>query len=155
VSDKGYFQGYYIVEHREKYISNGVEQNPTYRSSYERKLMYWLDNNVNVIKWNSEGVKIPYYFQMDGKLHFYFVDFYAEILDREGKINKYLIEIKPAKQCELPQPPKRNNIKSYKNYRYKMINYQRNQDKWKAAESFCKKYGMIWKIMSERDLGLI
>ncbi len=145
-----YYQGVYNVINKEKYI--GTDK-PLFRSSYEKRAMVWADSNKNVIKWGSEIVKVPYVSSIDKRLHTYFVDLYCEIKDKDTEqIKKYLIEIKPYKQTQMPTKPKIKNIKSYNRYTRESKMYIQNQNKWQAAINFCNKRGWFFITMTEKDL---
>lgn len=113
--------------------------------------MYYLDMNTNVIKWCSECVVIPYFYSVDQKVHRYYVDAYAEIKTNDG-IKKFLIEVKPYKSTIPPQKPKNRSKKRTDRYLYEQKTYIQNIDKWKATEDFCKKKGLEFKIITEKDL---
>lgn len=123
------------------------------RSSYEiRFVSHYLDPSPDVVKWSSESVVIPYKYNIDGRLHRYFVDFWFE--HRNGQ--EYLIEIKPKNQLKPPKPGKRRT----RGFINRCLEYQKNQDKWAAAENFCKRVTakgrkkLSFKILTEKDLGI-
>ncbi len=151
-SRKGHWkQNFYQLQHPEKYIGS---EPPFYRSSWEKRAFYMLDTNVNVIRWGSEIIQIPYSFTLQecGNKHRYFIDIYAEIKQSDGTIVKYCIEIKPKSQKEPPKPPKVRNRKFIKNYLYNATTWVKNQNKWKAAQAFCASKGYTFKIWTEEDL---
>lgn len=127
---------------------------PIFRSSYEKRFFYWLDTNVNIKVWGSEIIKVPYIFMIDNRKHNYYTDVYCEVLDKQGKIKKYLIEIKPSSQTVVPKKPKINNRKAMRNYMYEMKRYIQNKNKWKAATAFANAHNMEFKIITEKDLGI-
>jgi hypothetical protein len=112
----------------------------------------WLDANPSVKKYGYEVVTIPYRFDVDGQVHHYIIDFYAEIVDNNNHIDKYLIEIKPKKQTEKPVMPKRQSAKSMKNYLYEAREYIKNQNKWAYAQNYCRANGLIFKILNKDNL---
>jgi len=57
--------------------------------------MIFCDTNLAVIKWASEEITIPYYYNVDKKVHKYYVDFVMQLQKTSGKLKTYLIEIKP------------------------------------------------------------
>ena len=57
-----------------------------YRSLWERKLMVYCDKNNSVVEWGSEEIVIPYYSQLDGKMHRYYPDFYMTVKQKDGSI---------------------------------------------------------------------
>mgnify|MGYP003642564316 CR=1 FL=1 len=52
------YKGKFVPKQHKKY--KGDFNKITYRSSWEQKFMIHLDNNPNVVKWNSEEVIINY-----------------------------------------------------------------------------------------------
>lgn len=143
-----YNQGIYEVKNKQKYI--GINK-PFYRSSYEKRIFFWCDNNKNVLEWSSENVAIPYLFEIDKKLHRYFPDVKAKIKTDKGIIT-YIIEIKPYKQTLIPKKPKNRSKKRIQRYKNELFMYIKNVNKWEAAEKFCKKYGYEFKIITEKEL---
>jgi hypothetical protein len=139
-----YDQGYFVLteEAQKKYVGNNK---PYYRSSWERKLMTYFTMNRNVLKWSSESIAIPYFYPIDKKIHNYFIDFFCEMIDKTGKIIKYLVEVKPLKELSPPQ-------RKSKNYMTLAATFIKNQCKWKAADEFCKKHGWKFIILTEKDL---
>lgn len=136
----------YKPEHPEKYI--GDSNNIICRSSWERKFCVWCDKNDNVLRWASEEISIPYYF--DGKVRRYFPDYLIEFRDTTGKIKKQLIEVKPKKQTQPPKPPARVT----KSFLYEAAMYEKNQAKWAAAVEFCKDNMIEFRIITEVELGI-
>ena len=148
-----YYKGQYIPENKEKCLNIQIQkQYPIFRSSYERKFFYWLDNNANVIRWGSEIIKVPYIYAVDHRKHNYYTDIYCEIVDKSGDTKKFLIEIKPSSQTIAPKKPKINNRKAVRRYVYEMKRYIQNQNKWKAARAFANSNNMEFKIITEKDL---
>jgi len=150
-------QGYYKVINRNKYLGtmdkkyNLTNADPFYRSSWEKRLMYKFDKDPNVLRWGYENIIIPYT-NYDGKVHRYIMDFYIEALDKNNNVKKILIEVKPRKDGEPPKKPKIKNIKAMNRYMYEAKTYITNKNKWKSAKLFCEKKGMIFKIMTEKEL---
>ena len=133
------YSGRYRVKNLQKYVGNPSAVR--YRSLWERQVFRWLDDNKNVLSWNSEEVVIPYRCKTDNKLHRYFMDLYVKFND--GKT--YLIEIKPKKQTQPPKQPSRKS----KKYLNEVMTYVKNLSKWTAAESYAKDRGMIFQIWTE------
>lgn len=121
-----------------------------YRSSWELKFMKWCDTNSSVLEWGSETAVIPYKSPVDNKVHRYFVDFYIKIKDKNGKITKYLVEIKPEKFTKPPVKPK----KITKKFIQEVFQYETNQAKWKAADEACEDNGYKFLVLTEKDLGI-
>ena len=81
----------------------GDYRNIIYRSSWEKVFMRYCDKNSNILEWGSEETIIPYRSPLDQRIHRYFPDFYIKVRDNDGKAKKYIIEIKPKKQCIEPK----------------------------------------------------
>ena len=124
----------------EKYMGAG---DPTYRSSWEFTFMTFCDNNPAVEQWASESVKIPYRDPLTGKNTVYVPDFLIVYLDRDQKKHAELIEIKPSNQA-VRESVGKNPLNQ--------AAYIRNLAKWEAAQAWCKKYGLKFRVVSERDI---
>ena len=138
-------KGLYYPKNREKYLGDHI---PIYRSSWEQRMMYYIDNNPNILKWGNEMVAVPYLSPKDGKIHRYFVDFYIEVLDKRGDIKKLLIEVKPKKKL---LPPKTLH-RSKKTVVTETIEYYVNMAKFQSAKAFAEKNGMEWHLYTEDDI---
>ena len=112
--------------------------------------MRWCDTNDSVLEWGSETVIIPYVSPVDGKIHRYFVDFFVKIKNKDGSIQKYLVEIKPEKFTKPPEIPKKKTRK----FIDEVFLYGTNQAKWKAANEFCINQGWKFLVLTEKDLGI-
>ena len=128
----------------------GDYTNIIYRSLWELKFMKYCDSNQNILEWGSEEFFIPYTSPVDGKRHRYFPDFYIKVKESTGQVKKYVIEIKPKKQCIEPKPQK----KKTKGYIYEVCEYAKNQAKWKAASEYCKDRMVEFKVLTENELGI-
>lgn len=142
------YKGYYKPSHPEKYI--GDSNNVIYRSLWERKFMYWVDHNENILKWSSEEIWIPYLSPIDKRVHKYYPDFFIKYKDSKGNIKESLIEIKPKKQVEGPKPQKRMTQKQM----YELKEFAKNQAKWKFAKEFCADRNWQFQILTEDNLGI-
>lgn len=147
-----FHQGFYNPENPEKYV--GDIKNIVYRSSWEKKFMKWADRNTSVLKWGSEIFFIPYYSQVDETVRRYFPDFWIEQKCNDGKIRKFIIEVKPYKERFPPAQPKRKTKKAMSRYLNELTTFQRNQNKWKYAKEFAKKHNMQFVVMDEYNLGI-
>jgi len=114
---------------------------------WERRVCRYLDENINIIRWGSEELTIPYYSPVDRKMHRYFPDFIAEIKTSDNKINTYVIEVKPKKQTK---PPKKR--KKTKSYIKECMTYSINEAKWESAKKYCKNNGWDFIIITEDDI---
>ena len=145
---KEFHQGKFTPKNPEKYV--GDVNNIIYRSSWEKRLLLWLDENPSVLKYSSEEIVIPYLSPVDNRIHRYFPDFLVEFKDINGVVKKVLIEIKPKAQTVLPTVPKRLT----ESYHKSVETYAINQAKWTAAKAWCKNHNMDFWIMTEYELGL-
>lgn len=147
MSQRKFKQGIYRPINPHKLV--GASQ-AIYRSSYELKLMKWLDLNPNVIRWGSETVTIPYMCPIDNRLHHYYID--NVVIIKEGdKLGKYLIEVKPKSQTT---PPIIGGRKKQTTLLYEQLTYAKNTAKWNAARQFCEKKGWIFMILTEDELNI-
>ena len=119
-----------------------------YRSLWERKFMVWCDLNENVINWGSEEIVIPYVSPVDNRVHRYFPDFYVRARTKDGRIKKFIIEIKPKRQTTPPKKQKR----ATKKYLSEVKTYAVNDAKWKAAKEYCLDRRMEFMILTEKEL---
>jgi hypothetical protein len=111
--------------------------------------MVFCDNNPSIIEWGSEEVIIPYR-APDGKVRRYYPDFYIKVREKDGKISKYIIEIKPKRQT---QPPNEKNKRTTA-YREAVLTFAKNQAKWSAAREYCEDRQMNFLILTEDHLGV-
>jgi hypothetical protein len=133
-------RGKFSPRNPEKYQGMG---DPTYRSSWELTFMMFCDNNPAVQNWASESVKIPYRDPLTGKNTVYVPDFLIVYVDRNEMKHAELIEIKPNNQSTLEAVGKN---------KLNQAQYIRNMAKWEAAQAWCKKYGIVFRVVSERDI---
>jgi hypothetical protein len=155
-------QGYYTPKNPEKYIEpeGKTEVRPFFRSSYEERVFVWADLNKNVKRWGSECIAIPYilyewsdkYRKKLPKKHKYYIDLYCEILTSQGKLVKYIIEVKPLKQTEAPKPPKKKTKKSKERFIFEQATWEKNQAKWIAAQKYAVENGLEFKILTETEI---
>lgn len=142
------YKGYFKAKVPTKYKGNPT--NIIYRSSYELKLMMYLDRNPNVLEWASEEFFVPYKSPIDGRIHRYFPDFWVKKRNSGGLIETIVIEVKPKKQTVPPSPQK--NVS--KKYLYEVAEWGKNQAKWEAANKYCKQKGWKFMIVTEKELGI-
>ena len=140
-------KGKYRPKNPQKY--KGDPNNIIYRSTWEIKVMNYLDENPNVIWWGSEELPIPYISPVDKKRHRYFPDFIAKMRKADGTVMTYIIEVKPEKQTQPPTQKRKT-----KTFLQEAITYEVNKAKWYAAEEFCKDHGWQFQILTERHLGI-
>ena len=142
------YRGKYYPSFPRKY--KGDPTNIIYRSLWERKFMVYCDKNQNILEWASEEIAIPYRSPIDNRVHRYFPDFYMKVKEMNGKIKRYVIEVKPAKQTKPPAKPKRQT----KGYIREAYEYAKNQAKWKMAREFCADRQWEFKVVTEKELGI-
>jgi hypothetical protein len=142
------YQGYFKPKNPQKY--KGDPTNIVYRSSWELKLMTYLDSHKDIITWSSEELFIPYRSPIDNKIHRYFPDFIVTKINKEGKKETALIEVKPAAQTK---PPKKQE-KVTRKYITEVTTWGINEAKWKAANEYCKDRGWSFHIFTELELGI-
>lgn len=142
------YSGYFRPKNPKKYV--GDHTNIVYRSSWECKVMTWLDTNPSIISWASEELIIPYISPVDNRYHRYFPDFLVKVQGKDGVTRTMIIEIKPKRQTKEPVKKKRVT----KQYINEVTTWGVNQAKWKAAEEYALDRGWQFKVLTEDDLGI-
>lgn len=140
-----YVQGIFKPVHSEKYKGHDL---PRYLSSWELKLFRWCDMNPNIVEWGSESVIVPYTHPVDHKTHNYIVDAVIKLKTPQG-VKKYLVEVKPKKQTQVPQNAPG---KHQKTLLHEQLTYIVNQAKWLAAEKWAKSRGYTFVVITEQEL---
>lgn len=136
------YSGKYRAKNPEKYM--GDRDNIVYRSLWEKYCFKWCDMSSDVVSWSSEEVVIPYVYDVDKKVHRYFIDLKIKL--KEGKT--LLVEIKPSKETQKPTYPGRRTTR----YLNESFTYVKNQNKWKAAERYASDRGWEFQIWTEQTL---
>lgn len=141
------YKGWFTPVYPNKY--KGDSKNIVYRSNWELRVMKWLDMNPAVIWWASEELVIRYKSPLDQKMHRYFPDFIVRIKRKAGLEKTLVLEIKPHKQTQKP-------VQKRKTQRFiqEAATYAVNQEKWRAADLFCKEHGWEFLVLTEKDLGI-
>ena len=142
------YSGIFKPKNPQKY--SGDHKNIIYRSSWEAKVMHWLDLNPSVVSWASEEITIPYVSPVDNRYHRYFPDFLVKVRTQTGQLKTLMIEVKPKSQTKPPEVQKRKT----KRYITEVVTWGVNQSKWKAAQEYCADRGWEFKIITEDHLGL-
>ena len=135
------YSGKYKVKNIKKY--KGDPDKVTYRSHWEKLCFMWCENNSKVKSWSSEETVVPYKWDVDKKMHRYFVD--LKITFDTG--NTILVEIKPEKETELPKNPNKS-----KRYIGEAMTYVKNMNKWEAANEYAEDRGWEFQIWTENTL---
>lgn len=144
-----YHQGFFRPKFPEKY--KGDPSQIVYRSSWERKAFMWCDLNSNILQWASEEFSIRYFNPVTQKHHRYYPDLIMTMRETTGEIKKYVVEIKPFRQTN---PPVQSSKKKTKTFINESLTYQKNLAKWKAAKEWCDDRGLIFKLLTEKELGI-
>lgn len=139
--NSNYLQGYINPESCKKLFPQMKHEKIIYRSSYEKKFVYWLENNPEVKYWGSECLRIPYFYPKDGKTHSYYPDYVVQMQDNTLMV----IEIKPSSQTTKP----------VNEHTWVGEAYYKNMCKWKATLEFCKNKGYKFKILTEKTINRI
>jgi hypothetical protein len=136
---KKWSQGIFEIKNSEKYVGR---KTPRYRSSWEWAFFQFCDNNEHILEWASESISIPYRHPFTGKMTIYIPDVFIRYRTKNNKICSELIEIKPRNQSLIEG---------------KMSEQERmvvavNHCKWAAAQAWCKKSGIVFRVLNEDHL---
>ena len=104
-----------------------------------------------MIEWASEPVSIKYFFTLDNKMHTYYPDFYFAYKKPDGRIVKYIVEVKPTSQLQKPEEPKRKTLNTVKNYNYLMEAFIKNSCKRQYAKKWCAENGYNFVYVTEKS----
>lgn len=161
-------QGYYKVQHPEKYV--GDPNLVIFRSSWEYSFARWCDFSPSIIRWSSEPTTIPYYdrvsrleeckkFGLDPNdpknwvVKNYHVDFWIEIKKQDDTIQKMFIEIKPSKCLKKPiPPPAEAALKEHRRFNIEAKDFLLNEAKWAAINAYAKKNNVQFFVFTEDTL---
>jgi hypothetical protein len=141
-------KGYLKLKNPQKY--RGDPTNVVYRSSWELKLYDRLDKDPNVLEWNSEEIVVPYRDKSSGRMRRYFPDAWLKRRGRDGQIEEFLLEVKPAKES---RPPTRQG-KTEKRFITECLLWAKNSSKFDAAKRYCSARGWTFKVITEKELGV-
>jgi len=142
------YKGKFTPQNPQKYAGDAT--NIIWRSTWERKVMDWLDQSESVVYWSSEELAIKYFNPVDNKIHRYFPDFIVKVKKKNGTVMTHVVEVKPEYQTK--QPVRKRQTQKFIN---EYITYTINQSKWKAATEFCKDRGWEFRILTEKNLGIV
>ena len=132
-------QGVYKVTNRAKYVG---KREPRYRSGWEHSFMTFCDNNGHILQWASESISIPYLNPLSGKMTIYIPDFLITYRTRDDRMCAEVIEIKPKKQSVI------ESKQSSRDRAIVAVNYA----KWAAAQKWCARNGLVFRVITESDL---
>jgi hypothetical protein len=68
---------------------------------------------------------------------------------KDGKVTTYILEVKPLAQTKMPVQRRKT-----KRFIQEAATYAINQEKWRAADLFCREHGWQFKVITEKELGL-
>lgn len=136
------YKGYYRPKNPHKYKGTIPI---IYRSSWEYAVMKWLDEQSAILSWGSESIVIPYYCEIDKKIHRYFVDF--DFTHKNGQT--YLVEIKPEKYTIPPVKPKE---RASRKYLKEVIEWQKNTAKWISAKKWSEDRGYKFQVWTQHTI---
>jgi len=131
--------GIYQVKNPQKYVG---KRSPRYRSGWEFAFMTFCDNNDHIVQWASESITIPYRNPLTGKNTIYVPDFLVQYRTKNNQVITELIEIKPKKQSVIESKASARDRAAV------AVNYA----KWDAAMKWCKRNGLIFRVITEDDL---
>ena len=134
-----YSQQVFIPKNPQKIVGN---KRPFSRSSWELRVMSFLDEHPNVIQWGSECVHIPYVNPLTGKSTIYVPDFLIKYADAKGTQRVELVEVKPKKETFIEA------AKSKRDKAFVIL----NTAKWQAAAAWCARHGVHMRILNEDDI---
>lgn len=143
----------YRPKYPKKYV--GKSGSAVCRSSWETIFCQWADLNPAVVEWASEPLAVPYVDRTEKdyrgmpKKRRYYPDFIVKVLNKQGTIDTWMVEVKPHKETI---PPRAGKNKSQKTKVYEAKTWGTNQAKWQAAEKFCRARGWHFKILTEKQL---
>jgi hypothetical protein len=132
-------QGVYQPKNPEKYVGKGL---PRYRSGWEWSFFQFCDNNDSVLQWASEAISIPYRNPVTGKMSMYVPDIFMTYRTKHDKVCAEIIEIKPRKQSLI------EGRMSDRDRAVVAVNHA----KWDAASKWCKKAGLVFRVINETDM---
>jgi hypothetical protein len=144
---RNYHQGLFKPKNPKKYMGNA--NNIVYRSSWEKKMLNYLDSHPDVISYASEEFFIPYLSPIDNKLHKYYPDMLVKRRNKQGIVETLVVEIKPKHQTQPPTTKKSKRIMLEES-----VTFAINQAKWKAAENFCADRKWKFVVLTEENLGI-
>jgi hypothetical protein len=137
-------QGFYRVINESKYI--GDLSKVYYRSSWEYRVMLYMDVSKAIAKWSSEELIINYV-GIDNKPHRYFPDIYCELAD--GR--KYVIEIKPKRDTVI-YSGNTSSPKGQKRLAESVITMETNRLKWEACREWCRINSIVFMVWTEDEI---
>ena len=136
---KKFAQGFYHLTNPQKYVG---KNKPKYRSGWEHAFMRFCDTNSHILQWASESISIPYRHPLTGKMTNYIPDFLITYRTKNNKMCAEVIEIKPKKQSVIESKA------SARDRAIVAVNYA----KWDAATKWCRRQGLMFRVITEDDI---
>ena len=136
------YKGRFKPQNSKKY--KGDPSNIIYRSTWELRVMKYLDNQPKVEWWASEEMFVRYKSPIDERIRRYYPDFVVKTKEKT-----FMLEVKPFHQTQKPKQKRKT-----KKFLQEAATYAVNQQKWRAADIFCQEHGWLFKIVTEKDLGI-
>jgi hypothetical protein len=160
-----YHGGNYIPKNKDKVLKLNTEGGVYYRSSWEKKIMFWMDMKPEIFQWGAECLEIPYQMtHFDNgdtriKNHRYYPDFFYRMRTPDGSLKEVVVEVKPQKEYEMVlklNEGKLNipsdGLKKLKSFEYDLKMAYKNKIKWETMISWCNKKGYEFIIITELHL---
>jgi hypothetical protein len=160
-----YHGGNYIPKNKEKVIKLNVHGGVFYRSSWEKKIMVWLDMKDEIFQWGAECLEIPYQMthfdngNIEIKNHRYYPDFFYRLRDGNGNLREVVVEVKPMKEYKMVQDLNEGRLtipekgmKKLKSFEYDLKMAYKNKQKWETMIKWCEKKGYDFIIITEEHL---
>ena len=165
-NNKNYHQGNYIPQNKDKVLKLNTQGGVYYRSSWEQKIMLWLDMKSEVFQWGAECLEIPYQMthfdngDMKLKSHRYYPDFFYRMRLSDGTLKEVVVEVKPMKEYKMVQDlnegrmtiPEKGGVKKLKSFEYDLKMAYQNKMKWETMINWCNKKGYDFIIITEQHL---
>jgi len=143
------YKGKFQPKNPKKY--KGDPTNIIYRSRWELRFMQHLDEHPKVVQWSSEEFFVPYRTKIEPrKWRRYFPDFWIKKINKEGKEDIVVVEIKPKK---FTVPPKTKK-KVTRTYLAEVQRWDMNSSKWEYAKEYCEDRGWKFVVMTEETMGI-
>lgn len=143
-------QGFFKPKRPEKY--RGDPTKICFRSSWERVLCKYFDENPLVEMWSSEEIVVPYYDEANQKQRRYFPDFVVRFKRGPDQYETVMVEVKPYAETQPPRQPKKVTKRTQSRLLEETSTYITNQCKWEAARQFCSQRGWKFLIMTEKEI---
>jgi hypothetical protein len=164
-NNKNYHQGNFIPTNKDKVLKLNAEGGVFYRSSWEYKIMVWMDLKEEVVLWGAECLEIPYqltHFENGDvrlKSHRYYPDFFYKMRMSDGSLKEVVMEVKPQKEYEMVlklnegrmQVPA-EGLKKLRGFEYDLKMAHKNSQKWQTMIEWCNKKGYQFIVVTELSL---